>query len=629
MGRLVDSTAVTVAALLALIVPVNAHVYVVVNVPDQVHTKYHWMRVFVTAASLDREWAGGNAASVIPIAVQGKLDKLTQNLMSEVGPSSVVLTYKYPATHPGWERLPDDLEAACVRLVEVAMNSGVPVKFLLCLDSDAGFIPGLELAPIVAKQQGAVVWGNPLTYMTHFDVPVLTLDEYLRNPEYDFSDLSIRALAVVQPLAKPEGPYKSQPFDPITLAAVQFACMRPALVAFVTVGGSLNVDTLKQDVRDRFLSAYGKELKGLDDVEYVVSFGSVLLGSPKFDVGVACFPFHGLPGFLAANRMLVSMHLHGEASPLVVFDPTGSLSAYYGDIQHSVTVKWLSVPDVNSLNLKNQKFAAGIVVFKEALGQNFLQSLNSECNSFLFICADPNSIAQRVDVYATPNGFPKFRAVIAFRDPAGAIMAYLFAASGVELGRAVVWACWELEQLRGYVDVSPGYLLVGDPFYRFEGPFEYPLPNLPEGKDLNVKLPRAFLVPADKYRLVPLIFPAFVTGLTKIPKDPYSTVLADGLNFVAKRLGPNRYSVSGILIHPSGIRNAYVLPLNESDKYHVTVTLELVTPQPSPPASWRKVPGVSVCGIAVTLASLLVVSGATRARARSWRTSRSRTSRRS
>ncbi|WP_457620551.1 hypothetical protein [Methanopyrus sp.] len=631
MGRVGTRTVAAVATLLALIVPASAHVYVVVNVPDQVRTKDPWIRVFVTAASLDREWCGGNVASVVPIAVQGKLDQLTMKLISGTVPPNVVLTYRYPASYPGWERLPDDLEAACTRLVEVAMRSGVPVKFLLCLDPDAGFIPGLELAPIVAKQQGAVVWGNPLTYIAHFNIPVLTLDQYLRDPRYDFSDLPIRALAVVQPLAQPEGPYKSQPFDPITLAAVQFACMRPALVAFVPVGSSPNVEALKRAVRDRFLSAYGKELKGLDSVEYVVAFGSVLIGSPHLEVGVACFPLKGLPGFLAVNKMLASLHLRGPASPVVVFDPTGALTAYHGDLQSSVPVKWLSVPDLPSLNDSMRSAACSIVSVvgaENVLGTDFLRSLDSQCKSFLFVCADPNSIAQSAEIYATPDGFPKFRTIVAFRDPAGAIMAYLFAASGIEIGRAVVWACWELEQLSGYVSVSPGYLLVGDPFYRFDGPLEYPPSRLPEGRSLNIELPRAFLVPVDGYRFIPLIFPAFVTGITNIPKDPYSTVLAEGTDFAIKRLGPYRYSVSGILIHPAGIRNTYVLPLNESDKYQVRITLELVPPTSSQAPS-RNPSGVSACGIAVTLASLLVVSGAMRVRVRSWRTSRSRTSRRS
>ncbi|WP_457614770.1 hypothetical protein [Methanopyrus sp.] len=620
MGCLVGTrTVAAVTTLLALIAPVNAHIYVVVNVPDQVKTKDPWVRIFVTAASLDREWCGGNVPSVIPIAVQGKLDQLTMKLISGTEPPNVVLTYKYPASYPGWERLPDYLEAACVRLVDVAMRSGVPVKFLLCLDPDAGFIPGLELAPIVAKQQGAIVWGNPLAYTAHFNVPVLTLNSYLRNPKYDFSDLPIRALAVVQPLAQPKGPYKSQPFDPITLAAVQFACMRPALVAFVPLGSSPNVEALKRAVRERFLSAYGKDLKDLDRIEYVVAFGSVLLGNPRLEVGVACFPLKGLPGFLAANKMLASLHLRGPASPVVVFDPTGALTAYRGDLQSSVPVKWLSVPDLPSLNESMMSAACSIVSVvgaEKALGTDFLRSLDSQCRSFLFVCADPKLIAQSAEIYATPDGFPKFRTVVAFRDPAGAIMAYLFAASGVEIGRAVVWACWELEQLSSYVNASPGYLLVGDPFYRFDGPLEYPPLRLPEGRSLNIKLPRAFLVPVGEYRFIPLIFPAFVTGLTSIPKDSYSTVLAEGTDFVIKRLGPDRYSVSGILIHPTGIRNTYVLSLNESDKYHARITLELV-PSISSQAPSRNPSGVSACGIAVTLASLLAVSGAMRVRARS------------
>ncbi|WP_456477514.1 hypothetical protein [Methanopyrus sp.] len=619
----IRTVATITSIILGLTVPASAHVYVVVNVPDQVMTKDSWIRVFVTAASMDREWAGGNVPSVIPIAVQGKLDRLTLDLMSRVGPSSHVLTYRFPATHPGWSELPDDLEAACVRLVDVAIKSGVPLKFLLCLDPDSDFVPGLELAPIVAKQLGAIVWGNPLTYASSFNVPVLTLDEYLRNPEYDFSDLSIRAIVVVQPLMKPSGPYKSQPFDPITLAAVQFACMRPALVAFVQPSEKTDIDTIVRRVRERFLSAYGKELKGLKDVEYVVSFGSLLMGDPRLRVGVACFPFHGIPGFLAANKMIVSTHLHGRASPLAVFDPTGSLSVYKGDLNNSLgsaNVKWLSVPDVPSLNCELRGSACAIVNVAgsgSVLGTEFLRALDSQCRSVLFVCADPNSIAKVVDVYATPNGFPKFRAVIAFRDPAGAIMAYLFAASGVELGRAVVWATWELELLRGYVDVSPGYLLVGDPFYRFERTLDYQPPRVPEGKDLSIKLPKAFMVPVDGYRLVPLVLPAFVTGITRIPRDPYSTVLADGTDFKIENLGPNRYSVTGILIHPAGIRDVYVLPLNESDKYHVSVTLEFVTHSPTPhPQDWGK----PACGIAVTLASLLVVSGAMRVRVKSLRT---------
>ncbi|WP_456481894.1 hypothetical protein [Methanopyrus sp.] len=645
-------TAVAIAALLALIAPVNAHVYVLIDVSDhRIDVRSDWVKLFITAASMEREWMGGNIPSVVPIAVQGKPDKFTLNLLTnKLGSDDVVLTYRYRGeVPPGWKRLSDDLGKACIELVEEAMRHGVPVRFLLCLDGDQ-LIAGLELAPIVSKQQGAIVWRDLkpdnrvdlLDYIARFNIPVLTLEQYLENPEYDFSNLRVRALATVQPIVSQGS--SSQPFDPIALAAVQFACMRPALLALVQVSGPVpDVGRLKLIVRNRFLRAYGRA-PNLDDVEYVVAFGSILVGYPNADVGIACFPLHGVPGFLAVTKMLASMHLHGPASPVVVFDPTASLTAYCCDLQRSVEAKWITIPV--SANLQHLMASAPCsIVFarvespakgtEEALN-SILRTLNSEGESFLFVCADPDSVAKSVEAYATPEGYPKFRGVVAFPDPAGTIMAYLFAASGVELGRAVVWASWELDQLRrsGYLEgvQKVSYLFVGDPFYRFDGPLRYPLPYLREGKGAIIELPRAFLVPVDVYRFIPVILPGFVTGLTRIPEDPDSTVLAEGTDFVIKRLGPDRYAVTGILIDPAGIRRQYVLPLDESNKYHVTVVLKLVSSKSSPSPSSsppRPVSGVPACGIAVTLASLLVVSGVTRARARSWRTSRSRTSPRS
>ncbi len=655
---------VVLLALVVAAVPVSAErVYVLVNVPGTFSLEDDWAKVFITAASLARS----NGPSVVPVPVQGPLGPLELRLLNE---PSRVLTYGVSAVRPGWERLPDTVEEACARVVNAAREAGVRVDFLLCLDR-ANVLPALELAPVVAKQCGAIVWGDPTVYLRSVPgVPVLTLDEYLRR--FSGAKVSVRAVAAATP------PCPGNP-KPMALAAVLFACLRPAVLGLVSP--SSDPSKVVGEVRGRLRSVYGVDVDSRD-VRYLVVFGAEFAElKPPRGLVVAAFPFRGVPGFLAACRMILAGLTDGEPCPVLLYDPRSRWVRYEPRLRECVQVSVLRVSDVAALNVGLASHPCAVVDASEVAtapagqgaqpsqaqqqgqqgrtggqaqsrqaqqtgqqqpaqpgGQapapgapsgptSWLGALDSQGRCALFLAASPNVIRQ-AQSFATPNGYPKFSSVAAFVSPVGALLAYLFAAAGYELGEAVQWASWVLEVLRerGCGEgglANPAYVLIGDPFRRFRAVLEYPLPGLKPGS-VAVSVSPAFLVPFGRYWLLPLVLPGFVAGLWEIPRDNDWMVVAEGLDFVRFRLGSREFSVSAILAAPAGVRSSYALPLNEFNKYRVTVVVGLVPRSERARPAWV---GVSACGVVVGLALLLAVSGAMRGRVRSSRTWRCRTSR--
>ncbi len=641
--------------LLALVVaaaPVSAErVYVLVNVPGTFSLEDDWVKVFVTAASLARP----SGPSVVPVPVQGPVGPLELRLM---GKPSRVLTYGVSAVRPEWERLPDDVEEACARVVNAARAVGVPVDFLLCLDP-ANVTPALELAPVVSKQRGAIVWGDPSVYLRSVPgVPVLTLDEYLRS----FREASLRVQAVAA--ASPPGPGNP---NPMALAAVLFACLRPAVVGFVSGG---DAKSMVDAVRERLRTAYGVRVD-TGDVRYLVAFGgefSGLVGSSGEGPVVAVFPFRDVPGFLAACRMILSGLAFGEAQPVLLCDPVSRWVRYEARLRRCLQASVLRVTDVAAVNAGLCAHPCAVVDASWTSGarpsgqgassqarqgqqpgqapggqpaqpaqpggraastsSSWLAALDSQGRCALFLAVSPGVIGQ-AGAFVTPNGYPKFSSVVGFVSPVGALMAYLFAAAGYELGEAVRWASCVLSVLRerGYGSgdlVNPSYVLIGDPFRRFRAALEYPLPGLKPGS-VTVRVSEAFLVPLGRYWVLPLVFPDFVTGLWDVPKDSHWTVVGKGLEFARCRVGAREFAVGAVVAAPEGVRSSYALPLNEFNKYRVTVTVGLVSG--SEGSSGPRSVGVPICGTAVASALWLVVSGAMRGRGRSSRTWRCRMSR--
>ncbi len=641
----------------------------------QAFSRALWEQMYLTAVSLEREPTAGPSA--YPVPVQGALPPAVMKAL-ESGVDAV--SYRAPNVTGEATPLPDDVTDACERLLVRALDDGIPVKFLLCLDPNSQFTNAVELAPIVAKQCGMIVWGDPSKYeyfvkVNGIDVKVLTLDEYLSEPDYNFQSMKVEAVAITYHIV-------NGAFNPECLAAAQYAALRPCIVALIPpdewkVENRDQVDELLDYVRARYTEAYG-ECPSLDTVRYLVFFGKAVPGTPEAGVGVWCFPVSNLTGFLMTTKLL--MALRGVASnpgSTLAFDPEGLYTSYWLELSRWIkeNLDVVDVPDVNPIDraLSSQD-TFGLILYNKNLGTDFLKNLNSNGHALVFISAPPTLVSQNPSMFETGDGYPKFLTVIAFDNTYPVIVSYLFSRAGYELGEAVAFASWVAHVLsvQGFLPKGAGvYLAVGDPFLTIsKEELRYDVPSIPFGSSATITVPSAFIVPFSSgtqvYTCIPLILPGFVQYLNNIPSNQYWTVVASGMEFYHTTLGTIPFAVGGILNLATYRSEVYSLDVHEAEdgkQADVEITVKIAE-TPSQMTSTvvvgshnaeRKPPNIfeeaanaigelvntvvdAAVGVyrdvssffggvpawlpLVALASLPAVSGATRGRARSSRTSR-------
>ncbi len=539
----------------------------------QVFARALWEQMYLTAVSLEREPTAG--LSAYPVAVQGVLPP---EVMKQLESGVDAVSYRAPNVTGEATPLPDDVTEACERLLVRALDDGISVKFLLCLDPTSQFTNAIELAPIVAKQCGMIVWGDPSKYeyfvkINGINIPVLTLDKYLSDPNYNFQSINVQAIAITYHIL-------NGAFNPESLAAAQYAALRPCIVALLPpdkwkVETRDQVDELLDYVRARYVEAYG-ECPNLDTVRYLIFFGKAVPGSPEAGVGVWCFPVSNLTGFLMTTKLLMAlMGALSNPGSTLAFDPEGLYTSYWMELS-----RWLKenldivdVPDVNPVNrMLSSQDTFGIILYNSSLGQNFLKNLNSNGHALLFLSAPPTLVSTNPQIFETGDGYPKFLSVIAFDNPYPILVTYLFTRAGYELGEAVAFASWVTHVLsvQGLLPKGAGaYIAVGDPLITAAGHvLRYDVPTIPFGSSAMVTVPSVFMVPFESgthvYTCIPLILPGFVQYLNNIPSNQYWTVVASGMEFYHTTLGTVPFAVGGILNLATYRSPVYTLDVHES-----------------------------------------------------------------